>query len=199
MPKLNNVKEFRVFNTELRVAPDAKPIIEGYAALYNVQTDLGYFQERIAPGAFARAISEKDDVRCLLNHDSNALLGRTTNGTLTLSQDSTGLKMRCELPDTSVGKDVHTLITRGDITGMSFGFMVLDEDVSYTADGRCLRTIKDVSLLDVSPCVYPAYEATSVQARSIDAAKEAYKPEPPAPAFDPLVRAKLLTRLRTIS
>ena len=55
--------EYRVMKTELRAAKDDKPQIEGYAAVFNAETDLGYVRESIAPGAFTRAIAEKQDVR----------------------------------------------------------------------------------------------------------------------------------------
>ena len=73
-------KEYRVFKIEYRAPDGASPRAEGYAAVFNSETDLGYYREKIAPGAFTRALAEKQDVRCLFNHDPNHVLGRTKNG-----------------------------------------------------------------------------------------------------------------------
>jgi HK97 family phage prohead protease len=167
-------KEYRIFKTTVRAKADS-PQIEGYAAVFNVSADLGFLTERIAPGAFTRAIADKQDVRCLFNHDPNNVLGRTKSGTLTLSEDNTGLSYVCDMPDTQIGRDVHTMITRGDVDQCSFGFIVTKEQVSYKDDGTCLRQIQDCDLFDVSPVTYPAYESTSVEARSNEAALKTYQ------------------------
>ena len=65
-------------------------IIEGYAALYNSETDLGVFRESISPGAFDDVLN--DDVRALINHDPSKIIGRTSSNTLELSTDEFGLK-----------------------------------------------------------------------------------------------------------
>ncbi len=156
---------------EMRAKEDGAATISGYAAMFNKETVIGGmwgFREQIAPGAFDSALKE-DDVRALFNHDPNQLLGRTTNDTLKLSVDKKGLRYHVELPDTAVARDVRTLIQRGDVTGSSFGFTVTDDswDESDVKKGKLpLRTIRSVSLFDVSPVTYPAYPQTSVTARS---------------------------------
>jgi hypothetical protein len=182
MNKLTNAKEYRIFTTELRAATADSPTTEGYGAIFNSVTDLGFFKERIVSGAFTRAVTEKQDVRFLFNHNADNVLGRTKNGTLTLSQDNTGLRFVNDMPDTTTGRDVYTLVQRGDVDQCSFGFIVRDEEVTYSDDGTCLRSINDVDLFDVSIVTYPAYESTSVEARSRDAAAEAYT----KPAADPV-------------
>ena len=168
---MSKSKEYRNFTVEYRVAPETR-VASGYAAVFNVPTDLGRFREQIADGAFTRAIAAKQDVRALLNHNPDNVLGRTKSDTLTLSQDSRGLKFDISMPDTNLGRDVHTLVQRGDIDQCSFGFIVQDETVTYDADGRALRTIRDADLFDVSIVTYPAYESTSVEARSRDEVAE---------------------------
>src|SRR5258708_25392748 len=97
---MSNKIEYRAFKTELRVMAD-KPCVEGYAAVYNVSTDLGYgYRESINPAAFVRALQEKQDVRGLFNHDANLILGRTKSGTLRLSNDNTGLHFECDINET---------------------------------------------------------------------------------------------------
>lgn len=167
--------EHRIFTTELRVSSADNPQTSGYAAVFNTITDLGWYKERIAQGTFTRAIAEKQDVRALFNHNPDHVLGRTKNSTLVLSEDNTGLRFNCDMPNTQPGRDVYTLVQRGDVDQCSFGFIVRDEEVTYDADGNALRTIKDADLFDVSIVTYPAYESTSVEARSRDAAAQAYK------------------------
>jgi len=108
-------KRFQV--TEVRAVKNGdKRTITGYAARYNVLScDLGGFRERIASGAFKRILATNPDVVCLFNHSDNAVLGRTTTGTLRLSEDSRGLKFECDLPDTTAGRDTYESVQRGDL------------------------------------------------------------------------------------
>jgi uncharacterized protein len=176
-------KEYRAVKIELRaIAADpavstSVPCIEGYAAKFNeVYTHggpRGDMRETIRPGAFTRALAEKHDVKCLFNHDDNIVLGRTTNGTLTMVQDNVGLKFHCDVAPTNAARDVHALVTRGDVDGCSFGFVVTKQKVTRNSDGSVDRDVLDVDLLDVSPVLNPAFDSTSVEARSADeAAKE---------------------------
>ena len=160
--------------SEVRAAGDDSLIIEGYAANFETTTDLGYFKETIARGAFDEVL--EDDVRLLLNHDG-APMARTTNGTLELSVDETGLKYRAALADTQDGRDLYKLIKRGDISQSSFAFTITEEQWS---EDRSTRTVEKMGrLLDVSPVTYPAYATTTVTARNMaEAVKEAEEMKP---------------------
>ena len=179
-------KRFQV--TEVRAVKNGdKRTITGYAARYNVLSDdLGGFRERIASGAFKRILDTNPDVVCLFNHSDNAVLGRTTAGTLRLSEDSRGLKFECDLPDTTAGRDTYKSVQPGDLNGCSFAFMVddarmcdykeeeiNDEDESMRgklkrAFRTVVRTIRDfANLIDVSVVTHPAYPQTSVDARHL--------------------------------
>jgi HK97 family phage prohead protease len=132
----------------------------GYAAKFATRShDLGGFVETIRSGAFGRAIGEGQDVRALINHDPQFILGRTTSGTLKLTEDTTGLHYEVDAPDTSYARDLAESMKRGDVTQSSFGFRVREDDWQREGRGR-LRTLIDVDLLDVSPVTYPAYEDT---------------------------------------
>lgn len=163
-----------ITGAELRVADGETPGIAGIAAVYSQQYDTGWYIESIAPGAFTRALSEQQDVRCLFNHDVNNLLARTKNGTLRLEDSSAGLKFEADTDaTTSVGRDVPAMINRGDIDGCSFSFNVRKASWrdEFDANGNYVqsyRTIEDVDLYDVGPVTFPAYTATSVDVRSID-------------------------------
>ncbi len=152
-------------NVELRVmevrAAEGERRISGYAATFNDVTDLGYFREQIATGAFEGRTD--DDVRLLINH-TGVPLARTTNGTLRLSVDDDGLRYEAELADTQEGRDLYTLIQRGDISQSSFAFSIEDEKWDNKTN---MRTVLKVGrLYDVSPVTYPAYATTTVNARS---------------------------------
>lgn len=156
-------RELRIVaNSELRTADDGK--LTGYAAVFNsLSEDLGGFRERILPGAFLRTI-KTGDVRMLINHDPNRVLGRNTSGSLTLVEDGKGLKFICSLPNISYANDVCESIRRGDISQCSFGFQARED--RWNGD-RTRRDLVDVDLFDVSAVTYPAYTDTVVQARSL--------------------------------
>lgn len=151
--------------------------LSGYAALYGTETRIGsFFREVIEQGAFRSALARKDDVRALFNHSADVVLGRTTSGTLTLSEDETGLRYDVLLPDTQQARDLWTLVQRGDVTQSSFAFTVKAEEWRDVDTAVPLRVVKDVQLFDVSPVTYPAYNETTVSARSqVDALKEAQR------------------------
>lgn len=167
---------------DVRAADGEPPALSGYAALFNSETVIaGYFREQIAPGAFRDAI-KTDDVRALFNHDPNYVIGRTTNDTLTLVEDKQGLRydVTLDMNDPDAVR-VHAKVRSGLVTGSSFGFYVEEEKWQEPAKGSTdlpLRTILKASLFDVSPVTYPAYDSTTVSARSrshaesmVDAAK----------------------------
>jgi uncharacterized protein len=159
---------------ELRAAgSDNTPRVEGYAATFGAVADLGNFREVIQRGAFKRTLANGDDIVLLFNHDANMLLGRKSAGTLQVEEDDKGLRFSCALPETSVAKDVYANLRAGNLRECSFGFYVNGqegEEWTRTADGTPLRTLKDVTLFDVSVVVNPAYPNTSAAARNVIAA-----------------------------
>lgn len=188
-------RELRTLRRELAGVKREKrgegSVIKGLSAVYYREGDAGTeywlwrdMVERIMPGAFDRAISEKHDARGLFNHDSSQLLGRVSSGSLTLSLTSEGLAY--EIPVDAADPDhqrVGAKIDRGDVTGSSFAFLVRAQTWSEVKldDGSWLyiRQITDLDLFDVGPVTFPAYEATTA-GRSTDAAgqlREALTPE----------------------
>lgn len=158
----------RRFATELRTAGRK---VEGYAATFTAEADLGAFRERIAPGAFSRSMS--GDILALLDHDPGKVLGRTRSGTLRLSEDSRGLHFSLDLPDTQAGRDVVALAERGDLGGMSFGFRVPEGGETWQDKTRTLRSI---DLLEVSiVSAWPAYAGTEVALRAFMRGAEAQR------------------------
>jgi uncharacterized protein len=172
--------DFRTFKgSELRIAAGERTSIEGYAAVFNQYSqDLGGFVEIIDPGFFDDCM--EDDVRALLNHDPNFILGRTTSGTLEIKQDTIGLWQRTYPPVvepdvTQWAKDFMVTLKRGEINQQSFAFQVKrtwrgdpeDGDEWFMAGEIIVRRLKKGGcrkLVDVSPVTYPAYLQTNVSA-----------------------------------
>lgn len=148
--------------------------VSGYAAVFDVEADIaGMFREVISPGAFRSSLADGDDIRAYLNHDSGRLLGRSSTGTLRLREDVRGLAIEIDLPDTTDGRDLVTLMERGDVDGMSFGFMVRGEEWDFS-DELPRRRIMDVQLFEVSPVTAPpAYDATTIGLRAREEADKA--------------------------
>jgi hypothetical protein len=95
------------------------------------------------------------------------ILGSLRAGTLRLTEDNHGLRVEADLPDTQLGRDTATLLRRGDISSMSFGFTVPSGGDSWNTDGT-ERTLKSVRLFEVSIVGMPAYTATSASVRAYD-------------------------------
>lgn len=152
--------------TEVRSNQDGSWTLIGHAAVFDSMSEnLGGFREVIQRGAFRKVLKNPDlAVKALFNHDQNLVLGSNTNGTLTLSEDPTGLRYEVQVADTSYGRDLRVLLERGDVTQSSFAFKVAQDGQSWSdqEDGTLLRTITDFTdLLDVSPVTYPAYKSTT--------------------------------------
>jgi HK97 family phage prohead protease len=172
-PIVSEKFERRVFSVgklEARKLEGEKRSLAGHAAVFNQRTDLGYFAEIVAPGAFAKSIGA-DDIRALFNHDPNFVLGRNKAGTLKLSEDTQGLAVEIDPPDTQFARDLAVSIERGDVTQMSFGFETVADEWFKDANGDWTRTLREVKLWDVSPVTFPAYPQTDIAARSLEAAK----------------------------
>lgn len=183
-------RRFFTGRLELRAEADKPKQILGYAAVFNaLSEDLGGFREIIEPGAFDDVLN--DDVRALLNHDPNKLLGRTTAGTLAISADDVGLRYEITPPDTSYANDLLVSLERKDLDQSSFGFRVARGGDSWKEPGEdqpwYLRIIhKFARLYDVSPVTFPAYQATSVALRDYLQAINAGQATGDSPHPDPL-------------
>jgi hypothetical protein len=162
---------------ERRADEAGKVTVTGYAAVFGEWADIyGWFEETVARGAFTSTLRSAD-VRAYFDHDRGRVLGRSTAGTLRLAEDAKGLFVEIDLPDTTDGRDVATLIERGDVSGMSFGFSVLRQEWDETVDPP-RRTILEVELREVSIVSEPAYEGTSIAMRSLEAARDERRQHP---------------------
>lgn len=155
--------------------------IEGYFSVFNEPYQIfpGWI-EMIAPGAFARYLAQGKDVKVLWNHDANIVLGSTGNGTAVLREDEKGLWGCVEINGNDHDAvNAYARVERGDVDGCSFGFDVKDMDEWWDENGVYHTLIKEVDpLYEVSPCTFPAYEATSISARAkveMEAAKKKFE------------------------
>lgn len=177
MDKSNNIE--RRYVAEVRKAEDDPESrrVTGYAAVFGSSSlplmdwERGEFKEVIDRNAFDGVI-EQSDVFAVLNHDnSRGVLGRSVNGTgsLSLSVDGHGLRYEFDAPRTALGDELLEGLRRGDITASSFAFSVQDEMWEEQEDKTYKRTILKIGrLYDVSPVYNPAYPDTSVAQRSLD-------------------------------
>jgi HK97 family phage prohead protease len=166
---------------EVEERDDAPPRIAGVAPPWNSwSVDLGGFKERFMPGAFRKWLDRKPtdprgpaDVVAKFNHSDLHVLGRTTNGTLELSETDRGLAFRATPPaGTPTTAEVLALIRGKYIHGSSFAFSISDPaGESWDADpaGNVTRTIGEAALFDVSPVTHAAYPSSSVGLRSVRA------------------------------
>lgn len=168
---IRDTRQVRTLQTELKTrtetdSPDK--YIEGYFAVFNKETELwpGAFEE-IAPEAFNNTLS--DDVRALINHDTTLVLGRTKANTLELKVDNYGLWGRIKInPNDTDAMNLYERVARGDVDQCSFGFNILNEETDWREDDTVKWTIKEIKLFEVSPCTFPAYEQTGIQARKAE-------------------------------
>ena len=159
---------------ELRDAAEgAGMTFVGYGAVFNSDSEPLPFTERIAPGAFSRSLRSRNEIKMFVNHDTTQVLASKRAGTLRLSEDSHGLRVEADLPDTTAGRDMAFLIKRGDVADMSFGFSVPRGGDSWSDDGAT-RELREVRLHEVSIVTgFPAYAATTASVRSLDGLVEA--------------------------
>lgn len=164
-------KETRITTAQITRNED-EGVIKGMAARVGKSYNMGWFEERIEPGAFDDTLG--DDVRVLYNHDDNMVLGRTKSGTAKIYLDEDGnLMYEYKTPNRSYAKDLEDAINVGDVDQSSFAFVIEDEEWRSEGDKE-IRSIKKIKrLYDVSPVTYPANPDTSVAKRSYEAIKEA--------------------------
>lgn len=181
---MENKTVTRAYNFEIRAENNEKygDHIVGRPIVYNSKTDLGYFDEIIEPGALDKA--DLKDVRFLVNHNTKMIpLARSRrnneNSTMQLTVDKDGMSIRVNLDTENnvEAKSLYSAIKRGDISGMSFMFVIESERWEALDSDHPTRHIERISIVhEVSAVTFPAYEATDISARNkeaLDSAKTA--------------------------
>lgn len=160
-------RQLRTVATEFNTRDDGENLsIEGYFAVFDSIYEIAPgMTESIAPGAFDETLS--DDIRALINHDTTLVLGRTKAGTLSLRTDNRGLWGHIDInPNDSDAINIHERVKRRDVDQCSIGFDIIEEETEFRDDGSIHWTIRKAKLWEVSPCTFPAYEETSIAART---------------------------------
>lgn len=158
MKKLNSNYRAR------RVQASEDNVIYGKIPYDSESQDIGFI-EILRPGCFSRALAEADDIKSLWSHDWGKVLASTKAGTLRITDTADGLRVAIT-PDTKTtwGIDALSAVKRGDVTGLSFGFIVKEEGIKWQADN--VREIHEVhELYEVSPVALPAFKGSCVRSR----------------------------------
>lgn len=164
--------QYRTNKINFREKEDDKELrIEGYFVVYDDETMLwdGVY-EKIDRNAFDGELEK--DIRALIGHDMEKVLGRTKNNTLTLKSDDKGLWGSILINrDDPEALSLYQKVKRGDVDKCSFGFIPTDEECVERSNGS-LFTVKKCDLIEVSVVAFPAYENTSISARKKDFEKK---------------------------
>lgn len=176
--------EIRTFDFEVRAEENERgKTITGQPIIYNERTNLGWYDEIIDDGALKE--TDLRDVRFLVNHNTDMIplaRSRNNNANSTMQMkvvEGSGMTIRVDLDteNNAEAKSLYSAVERGDITGMSFMFSV-DKDSweDLESDHPVRHVISIGRVLEVSAVTFPAYEATSIQARglsyALDSARE---------------------------
>ena len=175
--KINENVEIRAFNFEVRAQQNEErgSFLEGTPIVYEEWTDLGWYDEKIADGALAD--TDLRDVRFLVNHNTDMIpLARSRNNnensTMQMSvEDGVGMHIRVNLDteNNAEAKALYSAVQRGDISGMSFMFLVDGDSWEEIESDHPKRTITEIKkVMEVSAVTFPAYEQTSISTRGLD-------------------------------
>lgn len=159
---------FKMKNAKIR-EENGKKYLEGYFSVFNAAYEIcdGWIEE-IAPQAFKKYLSSGEDTKVLWNHDSNIVLGSTANNTASLTEDNIGLFGSVEINENDQeALNAYARVQRGDVDGCSFGFDI-ESCENWWDDNEVYHTrITGINpLYEVSPCTFPAYKATTINARN---------------------------------
>lgn len=171
-------KEIRAFNFDVHADQNEEHghFLSGMPIVFNSRTDLGQYDEIISPEALAN--TDLRDVRFLVNHNTDMIpLARSRNNnensTMQMTVGAEGMEIRVDLDteNNAEAKSLYSAVNRGDISGMSFMFMVDEDKWEDVESDHPTRNILAISkVFEVSAVTFPAYEQTSIQARGLSEA-----------------------------
>ncbi|WP_157055727.1 HK97 family phage prohead protease [Clostridium sp. DMHC 10] len=170
---MNNKTEYRkmyVNSIETReVTQDNGMVISGYITKFNTISQFMGFYETVDPHAFDKTLADKHNIWGLYNHDFDKVLGSTKTSSLQLEIDNIGLKFTLTLnSNISYSNDVYQLVKSGEVEGCSFSFITNNDSWSIQDDGSDLRTLLDVTLIEVTITPIPAYTDSEANTRSFN-------------------------------
>ena len=169
-------KETRAFNFEVRAEHDEQHgnFITGTPIVFDQKTDMGWYEETIARGALDE--TNLKDVRFLVGHNTSMIpLARSRNNNenstmqMMVTDQSMNIRVNLDTENNAEARALYSAVKRGDMTGMSFMFVVDKDswdDIDSDYPKRTITSIRTV--LEVSAVAFPAYPQTSIQAASED-------------------------------
>lgn len=162
--------EKRTSNIDLKIRSETEErkekIIEGYFIVFDEETEIfpTYF-EKVSKDALGDL--SKKDIRALINHNTELVIGRTKNSTLELKADAKGLFGTIKINENDTDAlNIYERVKRGDVSQCSFGFYINKQNETWQDDGTLRVELTDIDLFEVSVVTFPAYEQTSVSARA---------------------------------
>lgn len=170
--------ERRMYNFDVRSesTETGEKVLTGRPIVFGRVTDLGYFDEMIAPGAISEGALK--DVRFLVNHNEKMIpLARSRNNnensTMKLSVDNEGMNidwLKLDVERNATARELESAVDRGDLDGMSFMFNVEADEWENLDSEHPLRIIRTISnIYEVSAVTFPAYEDTEINVRNKEA------------------------------
>lgn len=147
---------------------DSPGVLTGYAMKFNVLShDRGGYRDVFRPGVFQNLYSKDGfDIKAYRDHNEGIYLGRTSNSTLSLTADDIGLRFSLTLPDTQDGRDTAALVKRGDLAGMSFGY--LPDTYSWKKEDQGpVRQHTSGRLVEISAVQDPAFPFTQLELSAV--------------------------------
>ena len=148
---------------------DGGRYLEGYFAVFNREYKVYKdWVETIAPGAFGTHLSTGEDVKILWNHNNDIVLGSTAAKTATLREDNVGLFGSVLINEQDQDAvNAYARVARGDVDGSSIGFDIVRQEEIWENETYRTRLL-EIKLYEGSPCTFPAYTDTSINARAKD-------------------------------
>jgi HK97 family phage prohead protease len=163
------MKEIRIAEIRAEAPAGADSLVlTGRPIVYDQPTVIndpaGSYTEIIRRGALDE--TDISDTRLMYNHDLSKVPLARTPRTMQLSKSQAGLEMAAQLPDTGEARSVYTAVERGDLSGMSFAFVVPPGGDKWDLRSKTREIFKIKKILEVSVVPFPAYPQASVEARA---------------------------------
>ncbi len=170
------IRRFVEMNDMTTRAAEGGKFLEGHFAVFDREYRVcGRWVETIAPGAFSNWLASRKDTKVLWNHNTDIVLGSTANNTASLREDAVGLFGSVSINEADQDAvNAHARVERGDVRGCSFGFSIVRQEEWWDDDGVYHTKILEADLYEVSPCTFPAYGDTDINARAAADFQAAY-------------------------
>jgi HK97 family phage prohead protease len=143
-------------------SPETIGTLTGYAIVWGtLSSDRGGYKVRLQPDSATFATP----THALYHHDYRYVIGNTQNGTLRITPDLYGVKVEIDLPDTTAGRDVATLVGGGYVDGMSFAMLPNPKAETIEENGETIFEVSSFTADEVTVTPIPAFSDTSISVK----------------------------------